>query len=286
MPESETRRFQPVQEMLLIPEEREQAEGFAATYRVAQTPVMRDLERSFCGCDYGGTSWTTRKEAELLAILLELAPGVRLLEVGAGSGWPALYLARTTGCDTTLTDIPLEGLRIATRRAVSDGLAGPTSAAVANGAALPFVDGWFDAVSHSDVLCCLDAKLSVLESCRRVIRSEGRMVFTVISIAPGLSAADYARAAERGPPFIAAGADYSTLLERAGWTIQDRIDLTAIYADSVARLIGEFEAREETLNELLGESDYEARLARRRGSLEAIEAGLHRRNLYVAMPAR
>jgi SAM-dependent methyltransferase len=182
--------------MLLIPAEREQAQSFAAQYQVGQTTVMREMERSFCGCDYGGTSWTTRQEAEQLAHLLKLGPGARLLEVGAGSGWPALYVAKITGCDTTLTDIPPEGLRIAARRAVSDGLVAPTRVAAANGAALPFSDRSFDAISHSDVLCCLDAKLGVLQACRRVIRSGGRMVFTVISIASDLSAADHERAAD------------------------------------------------------------------------------------------
>lgn len=272
--------------MLLIPEEREQVESFATQYQVAQTPVMRELERSFCGCDYGGTSWTTREDADRLSRLLKLSPWVRYLEVGAGAGWPALYLAKTSGCDATLTDIPLEGLRIAAQRAASDNLTGASRVAVANGAALPFADGWFDAISHSDVLCCLDAKLEVLKSCRRVIRRSGRMVFTVISITPGLCSVDYERAAERGPPFLRAEADYRTLLEEAGWSIREHEDLTESYADSVARLIEEFEARAESLGELLGTMEYEARLARRRGSLGAVEDGLHRRELFVATPAR
>lgn len=271
--------------MLLIPEEREQAEGFAAYYRVAQTPAMRAFERSFCGCDYGGTSWTTRAEAERVAQLLGLGRGVRLLEVGAGSGWPSLHMTGATGCDATLTDIPLDGLHIASQRAHSDGLAGSTHAAVANGAALPFVDSCFDAISHSDVLCCLDAKRAVLASCRRVIRDGGRMAFTVIYITPGLSAADYERAAERGPPFITAEAEYPTLLEWTGWGLEDRVDLTDCYAENVARLIGEFERRAESLGEVFGRSDYEERLARRRRSLEAVESGLHRRELFVARPA-
>jgi protein-L-isoaspartate O-methyltransferase len=38
--------------------------------------------------------------------LLGLDPTVRLLDVGAGSGWPALYLAKISGCDVTMSDIP------------------------------------------------------------------------------------------------------------------------------------------------------------------------------------
>lgn len=271
--------------MALTFEEREQAERFARQYALAQTPEMLEFERSFCGCDYGGTSWTTRDEAEELARLLGLGSGVRLLEVGAGAGWPALYLAKTTGCDVTLTDLPLEGLRIAAGRAAVERLNGTSRVAVADGAALPFVDGSFDAVSHSDVLCCLEAKLAVLTACRRVVRMDGKMVFTVISIVPGLSASEHDRAAERGPPYLEAEAAYPTLLETAGWDIESCIDLTEPYAESVARLVREFETRAETLRELMGASEYDECLARRRGSLEAAENGLHRREMYVAVPA-
>jgi hypothetical protein len=94
-------------------EEQELSEHFADEYRRAQTPIMLDLERAVCGCDYGGTSWTTREEAEQMGWLLELGEGKRLLEIGAGCGWPALFLAGETGCDATLADLPFEALRIA-----------------------------------------------------------------------------------------------------------------------------------------------------------------------------
>lgn len=87
-------------------EEQELAEHFADEYRRAQTPVMLDLERAVCGCDYDGTIWTTRDEADHIARLLELGAGTKLREIGAGSGWPALHLAEKTGCDATLADVP------------------------------------------------------------------------------------------------------------------------------------------------------------------------------------
>ncbi len=126
---------------------------FSKLYQVAGSPVMLDVERAVLGCDYGGTSYTTRPEAERLSGLLGLGPGKRLLDVGAGSGWPGLFLARTTGCDVTLVDLPPEGLRLAAERVSTESLAGACWIAVASGAALPFRDGSFDAISHSDVLC-------------------------------------------------------------------------------------------------------------------------------------
>ena len=44
---------------------------------------------------------------------------------GRRQGWPGLYLARQTGCDVVLTDVPLEGPAAARRRAASDGTSSP-----------------------------------------------------------------------------------------------------------------------------------------------------------------
>ena len=88
--------------MARSPEEQAQTERFSESYLCSQTPTMRAVERSVCGCDYGGSSWTTREETERLSALLELRPGRRLLDVGAGSGWPGLYMAGTSGCDIVL----------------------------------------------------------------------------------------------------------------------------------------------------------------------------------------
>jgi len=129
---------------------------------------MRDLERSVYGCDYGGNGGTTRLEAERIAQLLELRPGAKLLDVGAGSGWPGLYLAQLTGCDVVMVDLPLAALRIARERAAADNLAERCEAVAADGAALPFRDASFDALNHSEVLCCTPDKLGVLRACRRL----------------------------------------------------------------------------------------------------------------------
>ena len=268
--------------MARIPDGQTPAEHFGEQYRVRRTPVMRELERVVCGCDYGGTSWTTRAEAEQVARLLDLRPGRRLLELGAGSGWPALFLARTTGCTLTLVDVPLEAISIAAERAVAERLDGQCSASVADGAALPFSDNSFDAISHSDVLCCLDAKSAVLKACRRVIRAGGKMVFSVISIAPGLSATDYKRAVEVGPPFIESAMDYPSILQQTGWTITDCIDLTVEYAQTHRRLLHEQEARADELSRVLGAAELSEWMVAKRATTDAIEAGLLRRELFVA----
>lgn len=41
---------------------------------------MRELEKQVLGCDFGGTSWTTRIQAEKIPAALGLRKGVSLLE--------------------------------------------------------------------------------------------------------------------------------------------------------------------------------------------------------------
>ena len=270
--------------MVRTAEERALSEQFAQSYRRGQTAVMQRIERAACGCDYGGTSWATRQEAEDVCEMLALRPGHRLLEVGAGSGWPALYLADRTGCDVALVDLPLDGLRIAGERAAADRLAGACWLAVADGAALPFAGESFDAVTHSDVLCCLDPKLAVLEACRRVIRPGGTMVFSVISIAPGLSPADHRQARELGPPYVETETDYPAMLDRTGWRVMARTDLTAAYLETAERPLAADQANAAGLTELIGKTDYAERLDKDRQLIAMIGRGLYRRELFRVTP--
>jgi ubiquinone/menaquinone biosynthesis C-methylase UbiE len=256
----------------------------ARFYDRATHPAMVEIERTACGCDYGGTSWTTRSEATRLAALLKLGPGRRFLDIGAGSGWPGLYLARLTGCDVALADIPVSGLRVASDRAVTDRLSGECWTVAADGAALPFGSGAFDAIGHSDVLCCLEAKPLVLRECRRVIRTNSRMVFSVISIAPGLSAAEHKRAASAGPPFVETGIAYPVMLKRTGWEIVESVNVTPEYETTLRTMLGAEEAHADDLAELWGDAELSERMTRRRNALEAVESGLLRRDLFATAP--
>lgn len=270
--------------MALSPAEIAKRERFAQTYARSQCAAILSVERRVCGCDYGGNSLTTRNEAHQMATLLGLQPGIRLLDVGAGAGWPGLYLAKRTGCDAMLVDLPVSGLQVATQRAAKDRMSDRCWVAVADGSQMPFRDRSFDAVSHSDILCCLRDKRGVLEACHRVIRDSGRMVFTVIWITPGLSHDDYQRALENAPEFGEVKSDYPTLLQDTGWTVTDCSDVTEGYASTMRRQIradSEFRAE---LEELLGVTEFAERLAGWRSELAAIEEGLLRRDLFVARP--
>ena len=244
-------------------------------------PAMRELERDVLGCDFGGTSWTTKSQADAIPAALGLKPGVSLLEIGAGTGWPGLYLADRTGCNVTLLDIPVGSLKLAIDRATKENVQGRCHPVAASGGALPFADGSFDAIGHSDVLCCLPDKLEMLQECRRVVNPGARMLYYVIAPSAGLSAAGLQRACEVGPPFVETPTTYNELLSASGWVVTDRCDLTAEYRSALRRLADGLEASSDILQQVLGSQELADQVQHRRDQIAAIEDGLLEREMVL-----
>jgi cyclopropane fatty-acyl-phospholipid synthase-like methyltransferase len=123
-----------------------------ALYRRAQTDAERAVEREVFGTNEGIWSYTTPEQAEELARVLKLATGKLVLDVGAGRGWPSVYLARTTGCSVVATDVPAGSAWSCYQRATRDGITDRYAPVRASGTHLPFRSAAFDAVVHTDVL--------------------------------------------------------------------------------------------------------------------------------------
>ena len=133
-------------------DEREAAASFGQTYRSAAGRADAAVQRAVFGANVGATGYTTVAQADALAERLELRPGLRLLDVGAGRGWPALHLAKLTGCEAVLTDLPATALKDASFRARRQRVRGRCAIVQASGRAPPFRPRTFDAVVHTDVL--------------------------------------------------------------------------------------------------------------------------------------
>jgi len=133
--------------------ERETAERFAERYRVGPAEVSRRVELAVIGGDWGANGYTTMAQADRLGRELRLGPGARLLDLGAGCGWPGLYLAASTGCQVVLSDVPIEGLRAATARVRREALMARPGLVAASARTMPFAPAVFDAIVHTDVLC-------------------------------------------------------------------------------------------------------------------------------------
>lgn len=264
--------------------EEELREQFGQYYSQSHLSVNQRIEQAVCGCDYGGVSWATRAEIDEVGEMLALQRGHQLMDLGAGSGWPGIYMSAASGCDVTLVDLPAEGLAVAMTRARKEALKGACHVAVADGQALPFASGSFDAITHSDVLCCLPPKRAVLDECRRTISEDGSMIFSVISVTPGLCEEDRLYTIEIGPPFIEAETGYDEMLALTGWKVTHKIDKTEEFLDS-ARIFRQADLDNRTdLEELIGEEELAGRLDRDAALVDVIARGHMLRELFRVRP--
>lgn len=104
--------------------------------------VREQVRRLTYGDDVGQSGWVTGDELERFGGWLELGRDSRLLDVGCGSGGPALRLAESTGASVVGIDLVEEGIATATRLAEERGLADRVRFVRADaGGPLPFADG-------------------------------------------------------------------------------------------------------------------------------------------------
>ena len=122
------------------------SEFFEQKYAESRARAARRIEEVALGQTVGLNGYTTAEEAQTLCAHLNLAPAARLLDVGAGRGWPGSHVARTSGCRLVSTDVPWDALVAAKTHHGTDVVA-------ARGGALPFRGNTFDAIVHADVFC-------------------------------------------------------------------------------------------------------------------------------------
>ena len=115
--------------------------------------VGRAMAQEVFGANIDVNGYTTVAQADRLARALRLRRGMRLLDVGAGAGWPRLHIVQATGCDVVAAELPRPALARAVRGARREQLHGRCQAVQATATALPFAPASFDAIVHTDMMC-------------------------------------------------------------------------------------------------------------------------------------
>lgn len=180
------------------------------------------------GEDLGQSSWLTAREWLEFADDLAIAPGTEVLEVGSGSGGPAVYWAVVRGCRVTGVDINEHGVRNALRLAEARGVAQRAHfRAVDAGQPLPFGDGTFDAVVSNDAMCHIAQRGPALRDWHRVLRPGGRVLFTDAMVVTGIvSHEELAIRSSIGFYLFVPPGENERLLRDAGFTVLRVEDVT------------------------------------------------------------
>ena len=144
-----------------------------------------------------------------LANQIGLGPGLVLIDSGAGVGGAAAFAATSTGVDVVLAE-PMLGACWAARQLFDYPIV------AAQGQALPFPDGQFDAGWSLGVLCTSGDQLGVLRELRRVVRTGGRLGLLVFT-----RTVDQLPEQPEGNDFPSQTA-LDQMLNEAGWTSLDQ----------------------------------------------------------------
>ena len=125
--------------------------------------------------------------------LLELRPGMTVLETGAGTGSDSAHILSEIGPDGRLygQDISLPMIRLARDKLAEYGA--QTDFHVGNASYLPFEDDTFDAAYHFGALNFFADRRRALEEMARVVRPGGKVVAGDEGMAPWLRRRLYGR---------------------------------------------------------------------------------------------
>lgn len=195
------------------------------------------VRRETYGEDMGQSSWLTAPEWLGFADQLAIGAESDVLEVGSGSGGPAVYLGLARGCRVTGVDINEHGVRNAAELAVSRGVADRVQfRAVDASQPLPFPAGHFDAVVSNDAMCHIRDRLTALGEWHRVMRPGGRALFTDAMVVTGIvSHEEIATRSSIGFYLFVPPGENERLLKAAGFEILGVEDVTQNAADVAQR---------------------------------------------------
>jgi len=112
------------------------------------------------------------------------------------------------------------------------------------------------------------------------------MVFSVISIPPGLSESDHRRALDAGPEFVASKSSYQSLLTQTGWTVEEQQDVTESFTQLTVDRLDAERANHHELVLSTGPEAVEKRIKNLERRRDALADGLLKRDLFVVKSAK
>jgi SAM-dependent methyltransferase len=202
---------------------------YGTAYTNFATQALALVRRETYGEDFGQSSWVTADEFRRFFGLLKLERRCHVLDVGCGSGGPALFLAKEIGCRVTGLDFNQAGVKAGQTQARQAGLQDTVQFQCVDVCKpLPVSDGTIDAIVCMDVMCHLPGRRKLFDEWRRVLAPGGRMLYTDPVVVTGLvSNQELALRSSTGYfEFCPAGVN-ERLIQEAGFELERTEDITA-----------------------------------------------------------
>ena len=169
---------------------------------------------------------------QALARRAEISPQSAVLDVCAGLGGPARFLARHIGCRVTGVDLNQGRCAAGRRLTALVGLSGHVRMVRGRAEHLPFRDGAFTAVVSQEGLLHVPDKEAALAETARVLVAGGRIAFTDWIATSRLGDGERERLQTwMAATTIATMSRYRAYLDRAGFVAIEAEDLSAAWID-------------------------------------------------------
>ncbi|MFD9815556.1 SAM-dependent methyltransferase [Streptomyces sp. NPDC059080] len=171
----------------------------------------------------------TDRLTDLVAGRLAAAPGQRLLDVGCGTGRPALRIARATGARVSGISVSNQDIDLARTRADATALADRVDFRYADACALPFDVASFDGAWAIESMMHISDRTIALTEIARTLRPGSPLVITDVLLRSPVTGdtADLVRQTCRAfqSPSLPEPAELRTSLDRAGLEVVEFHDI-------------------------------------------------------------
>ncbi|MFE1775920.1 SAM-dependent methyltransferase [Streptomyces sp. NPDC059008] len=126
--------------------------------------------------DDASVAQATDTLTDMVADRLDLSPGLRVLDIGCGSGKPAVHIAGGRDVHVTGVTISAQQAEVAAARPEAGENSGQVSFRQADGMDLPFADGHFDRVYAIESFLHMSDRAKAIAEATRVLRPGGTLV--------------------------------------------------------------------------------------------------------------
>lgn len=160
---------------------------YPGTYKNYSDEIYRAVRNETFGEDIGQNSWLTAGEFREFFSVLGITKSTKVLEVASGSGGPALFMVKETGCQLTGLEYDKNGVDNSLKMAETNGLKEQTNFMQGDASEpLPFEDNSFDALFIIDAINHLKNRGSVLKEFYRVLKPGGKLLYTDPIVVSGI----------------------------------------------------------------------------------------------------
>jgi len=263
-----------------------QGVDYSELHRI-DTPANRALRRDLWepGDDLGQHSFLTPLHFERIADRLGLGPQTRVLDLGSGTGGPAIHIAAHSGCRMTGLEINEVGVQTAQRLLVDSGLEERVDFVQGDGMRLPFADATFDVVISMNVMNVFQDKVGLFGEVRRVLRPGGTWAFVSGTFDFDEGDAEIRERLARGyaiPQYTDTLASYRAKLHQAGFVVDEVVEYVSPFRATMARWLEAWTAHRHAIAEEQGTEQTDYHIVYFTTYLQMIDAGKAANQLIIS----